>query len=90
MCLLVVKRAQQQENSVQGHLKASGGVKKAKAKKGPGAKRRAKDLVDQFGCVNTYPHVALRNAIGAKKDGKAPQPLTLLRVFHQRIGGLKT
>ncbi|CAL5221592.1 g3811 [Coccomyxa viridis] len=32
-----------------GHLKASGGVKKVKAKKGPGAKRRAKDLVDQFG-----------------------------------------
>ena len=32
-------------------MKASGGVKKAKSKKGPGAKRRAKDLVDQFGCV---------------------------------------
>ena len=31
-------------------MKTSGGVKKAKSKKGPGAKRRAKDLVDQFGC----------------------------------------
>ena len=30
-------------------MKASGGVKKVKSKKGAGAKRRAKDLVDQFG-----------------------------------------
>ncbi len=49
--LLAVSQTQQPEVSVQGHLKASGGVKKVKAKKGPGAKRRAKDLVDQFGCV---------------------------------------
>ena len=39
--------------SLQAHIKLSGGVKKAKSKKGPGAKRRAKDLVDQFGCVSS-------------------------------------
>ena len=32
-------------------MKVGGGVKKTKSKKGPGAKRRAKDLVDQFGCA---------------------------------------
>ena len=36
---------------LQAHIKLGGGVKKAKSKKGPGAKRRAKDLVDQFGWV---------------------------------------
>ena len=39
--------------SLQAHIKLGGGVKKAKSKKGPGAKRRAKDLVDQFGCVSS-------------------------------------
>lgn len=52
-CDLLVSHKQQPGSSVQGHLKASGGVKKAKSKKGPGAKRRAKDLVDQFGCGNS-------------------------------------
>ena len=37
---------------LQAHIKLGGGVKKAKSKKGPGAKRRAQDLVDQFGCVS--------------------------------------
>ncbi len=51
--------AQAKDLSAQAHVKVGGGVKKAKSKKGPGAKRRAKDLVDQFGCARVTSYSGL-------------------------------